>query len=114
MPLALDPSKTFDVVLDSDKDKDPKPTFRFRYPNGREWISIAEMADGIQTGARSGGEALRRMYDLLRLPLVGWENMNGMEYKPEDLDLLLNPGEAGELLQKVMENIKPSDAEKNG
>ena len=113
MPLALDPSKTFDVVLDSDKDKDPKPTFRFRYANGREWIAIADLADTLQQ-QKSGGDALRNIYDILRMPLVAWEHMNGMEYKPEDIDLILNPGEAQELLEKVMANIKPSDAEKNG
>jgi hypothetical protein len=113
MPLALDPSKTFDVVLASDLDKDPQPTFRFRYANGREWIAIAETADALQQ-QRSGADALRKIYDILRMPLVGWENMGGVAFKPEDLDLILNPGEAQELLEKIMANIRPSDAEKNG
>jgi hypothetical protein len=111
MPIALDPSKTFDLVLKSDEGKYPPPTFTFRYINGREWIGLAETLDGIQ-GANSGGKALRAIYDALRVPLVGWSNMGDHDFAPADLDLILNPGEAKELFEKVMANIQPGDAEK--
>ena len=44
--------------------------------------------------------------------IVGWQNMNGMEYSPEALRDVLTYNEARELLRKVMYNQHVTPEEK--
>jgi hypothetical protein len=131
MPIYLDPKGKFDLTLASDKDKTPAPSFRFRYLNGRKWRKLAEIQDEIAKGAAtgaSGAVTLDRIYEALRVGLVGWANvttddaevlgefnitpaMQGepmeLPYKPELLDVIVGPGEANELLEGLVATIRP-------
>ena len=106
MPLVLEPNRTFPVVLEIDENKpDPKPTFYFRYLNGREWREVAELSDRM-FAATSGAEAIDKVYESLAKGLTGWENMVDpttgelIPFDVKDLDRIVTLTEAHELMEK--------------
>jgi len=122
MPRALDPDAVFALVLDSDADKPPesRPAFLYRPVTGREWRRLALIGDDIE-GAASGVAALDALFASLRVGLAGWRNMrdpagNEIPFDPAELDALLDPREANELLFKLLESVSVSgdDAKKYG
>lgn len=109
MPLALDPQQTFDVWVKSDADKPEaeRPTFTFRYLNGREWRRVAEIWDGMDERA-SGPDGIDGIFEALRIGLAGWRNIrrpdgSAWAFDAKDLDLILNPMEAMELVGAMLE-----------
>lgn len=122
MPRALEPNLTFDVVLESDQDKPTaeQPAFVYRTLNGREWRKMAALSDRMDAGGfSSSGEPLDVIFDVCSIGLVGWRNMNGpsgeIAFNPKDLDLLIDPIEAQELMREVMKGnqVSPSDKKKS-
>lgn len=114
MPLALDTEQTFDLVLESDQKKpaDKRPTFTFRFLSNREWKQIAKLADNIQDLQKRGLEPLlTEVENGLRISLVGWRHMTDpktgkpIPYKPENLDMIINPAEMWELVFKVRNHV---------
>ena len=108
MPLVLEPNATYDVVLSSDagKPKDKQPTFIFRYLSGREWKKLAKLSDEFDQKT-SGEKALDLVFRAIKMVLFGWRNMNGpdgkeIEYNPDELEAIVTPGEAVELMQAAV------------
>ena len=107
MPLALEPIKTFKVVLEIDKDKpeSKQPYFEFRFLTGREWKEVARKADAREE-TESGVDAIEKIFEVLAFGLVGWGNMIDLKTKAEflfntdELDQLVTLKEANELLAK--------------
>ncbi len=110
MPRALEPGRVFDIVLESDKDKpkETQPAFQYRTLNGREWRKIASVQDRLETDEsfNRASEVLDVIYDACSTGLVGWKNMVGpdgpISFDPANLDLVVDPVEARDLLLKVM------------
>lgn len=121
MPRALEPGVKYPIVLDSDSDKpeDKQPKLFYRSLNGREWRRVAAVSDGIEQSPDSG-TMLDSLYEVVCLGLIGWKNMadpaTGKEipFKPEDIDLVLDPHEASEVMQKILDagKVSPSDKKK--
>ncbi len=117
MPLALDPNETYEVSLRTDADKPDavRPRFRFRFMSAREWREYAKFGDDRDAlaKAKDAGVILDELFRLLRLYLVGWENM-GRAFASPDLDTLLTPGEAWELYYRARETVRlnPEDKKK--
>lgn len=108
MPLALDVTATFEIVLESDAGKSPetRPVFVCRYLSGRELRQVAEALDSLDAAA-SGAEAIDKVFEQLERFVTGWENMIGRDgaeipCEPGRLADLLTIGEAQELAAKAM------------
>ena len=119
MPRALEPGMEFEIVLDSDAEKPAgaRPTFVYRSINGREWRSIAAITDRMEAGGfSSGGDALDVIYQACSTGLVSWRNMYGpdgeIEFNASDLDLVIDPMEAKELMFKVMSEMQVTSEDK--
>lgn len=115
MPLACDPSKTFDVWLSSDADKPEheRPTFVFRYINNREFCAVGEAMDGLSKH-ESVTAAVTVCMDQIRVGLVGWRHMpdpenpgEALAYDPSKLDLILSHTETHELIQRMQYGARP-------
>lgn len=111
--------KRIKVVLKSDEHKTENvPAFIYRPLNGREFIRMAEVNDRMVEGEMKIAERLGLVYQTAAIGLVGWENMidptTGHEFKfsPDDLDLIVNPFEVQNLLERVMEAMQPSNDDK--
>lgn len=118
MPQICD-GKRVKVVLQSDEHKTEKvPAFIYRPLNGREFIRMAEVNDRMVEGDMKVAERLGLVYETAAIGLVGWENMtdattgNEFAFNPSDLDLIVNPFEVQNLLEKVMEAMQPSNEDK--
>ncbi len=118
MPQICD-GKRVKVVLQSDEHKTEKvPAFIYRPLNGREFIRMAEVNDRMVEGDMKVAERLGLVYETAAIGLVGWENMtdattgNEFAFDPSDLDLIVNPFEVQNLLEKVMEAMQPSNDDK--
>lgn len=118
MPQICD-GKRVKVVLPSDENKtEAVPAFIYRPLNGREFIQMAEVNDQMVEGKLKVAERLELVYKTAAIGLVGWENMRDpetdtdFEFKPENLDLIVNPFEVQSLLQCVMEAMQPSYEDK--
>jgi hypothetical protein len=107
MPISLDPTARFELVLSGDKDKSPAPAFQFRYLTGREWMKVATIADSVATST-GGAEALEKIFAVIKVPLVGWSNMGQHDFDAGKLEDIINPDEAKELLEGIMSHIRPS------
>ena len=106
MPLALEPNRTFPVILETDQNKpEPRPTFYFKYLSGREWKSVAELSDQL-FGAASGAAAIDLIFGSLAKGLVSWENMvdpdthDPIPFNVTELDSIITLTEAHELMEK--------------
>jgi len=122
MPRALDPKQKFKYVLKSDQDKpaNEQPAFFLRTLSGRKWREAAAINKALEA-AKEGSDfepILDQMYGLLRLGVRGWENMvdpdteQPIPYDPASLDLLLDPAEAGELMEAIVAGQEVSLADK--
>ncbi len=118
MPQICD-GKRVKVVLQSDEHKTEKvPAFIYRPLNGREFIRMAEVNDRMVEGDMKVAERLGLVYETAAIGLVGWENMtdattgNEFAFNPSDLDLIVNPFEVQNPLEKVMEAMQPSNEDK--
>lgn len=119
MPIALKPGGRFPLVLNTDKDATPdrRPTFFFRFLNGEQWMDLSDIAESISQSS-AGREALGKVYQALRMALIGWEHMynptsgEAIAFDPAKLQTIINPGEAQELLKGVMASIRPSEDER--
>jgi hypothetical protein len=113
MPRALEPGQRFSVVLDSDEDKPvaTRPTFWFVTKSVRDWKAGRETI--IKNLEADAWDATLAM---LRLSLVGWDNMTDPEtqqpiaFNLDDLDRLVDFTEAQELLDKI--RFGPRDKKK--
>src|SRR5690606_36961978 len=116
MPVALDPNKRFEVVLESDKSLPDKqrPTFIFRHLTAREFMSSADDCDALSQSG-SGRQALDSILSRLGKGIVGWRNMNGIEFSADKLADLLTVQEAGELLSAMVKGnqVEAQDAGKS-
>ena len=116
MPIACDPNQTYEIVLASDENKPPevRPTFVYRHLSAREWKQVARLQDALEQSAE-GAEAIDKMIDAARLGLVDWRNMTGVDgeaipFDVGELDALLGPQEAAEMIQRIMRQ-RPTVAE---
>ena len=113
MPIFLDPARaTFDYVLRDDRKgpEDQRPTFTFRQLPAREQLRVAEAHDALQgdvSVSTSFGEIIR----VIELALVGWRNMNDIEFAEGRLIDIINMGEAAELVRGLLEGMRPSEDE---
>lgn len=106
MPRALDPNSRFPVTLASDADKPEaeRPVFLARYLSGRDWERVSELAEGEPVSVK---QMLDPVYEGLAIGIAGWRNMvdgsgTSLDYSPDLLRSVLDPGEARELLMAVL------------
>jgi len=83
MPMALEPTQTFEIVLESDRGKPPdeRPVFLARYLTGRQWRQVSEM-DEAMAAAAGGAAACDVLYDALRRCIAGWRNLINVSGAP--------------------------------
>ena len=124
MPLALEPSERFEIVLESDKDKprETQPRFYYRYLTGRQWRAVARRQDELE-GLGSGEAVADATYESAKTGLVGWENMTtpvdtryvaaggDFPFDPDNLEDVIGLVEAQELIAKLLRQI-PDAADK--
>lgn len=118
MPKALEPGKSYPVVLDSDKDKhiDERPTFFVKTASIRQHEDIIAVLDSYNESGATVREVFDRTVAKLSEVVTGWKNMrvNGVDltYSPDQFRDVLDYREARELLSKVAWNNYVSDDEK--
>ena len=115
MPIALDPSETFEVSLPADEGKaaETRPVFVCRFLTARRWREMARVGDESPE-ALTGEDVLDRAVHALRLSLCGWRGLP-VEYA-EDADLLdlLTVGEVWELYYLIRRGSCLSVSAKKG
>ncbi len=122
MPRSLT-GRPLPIVLESDRQlpEAEQPTFFFRYPTGRQWLQITTELDDANAKGTMSARA-HAIYAVLKPLLVDWRNMfdqtgqarREIPFKADDLDLLVDPGEAAELfaaLQLSTDDKKKSDSQ---
>lgn len=119
MPLALEPTETFRVVLESDKKKPEaeRPYFEFRHLSGREWRKLAKLTDS-GSEPKDGLDEMDDAIKMISSGLVGWGNMKTatsttIRFNKKRLDEILTPAETFELLIKFRNQGLTVDDEKN-
>jgi len=113
MPLPIDPTQTFDLVLQTDAAK-PEPeraVFRFRYLSARELLRVAPIGDatGEELHKLPPAEIVQQLFDALRLNLVEMRNVP----PARDLEDMLTTSEAWELYWQARRQTRLEVAEKN-
>jgi len=118
MPITLDPQTTYPVVLATDRAKKHPPTFIYRYLNGRQWKKLAAVSDDLDQMITGVG-AIDAVYRIIEVGLVGWENLNNRADEPIifdkdhlELDEILTPAEAVEIMQAIMAQTPSIDDKK--
>ena len=114
MPLSTDPSRTFRIILESDKDKNPAPAFIYRYSSCRELRIAEEYYKNLMAAKKDKDledQSQKMLFDLLTLKLVGWENM-GIKYNPKELESILTLPEAFELFFRMLDQRPTADVKK--
>jgi len=108
MPLILDSQTKYKIALKSDKKKPAefRPCFVFQYLTTRSWRKVSELSDSFERSS-NGITAIDTVFEILRIGLVGWENMKRadgteIEYAPDKLEDILIPREATELMTAVV------------
>lgn len=130
MPIGLDTTRTFAVVLESDKDGPEKeqPRFIFRFLSTREFSRMGEMADSIDDLKEQGiVPVLAAIVDTVLMGLVSWENMvrthhdgttEAIEFDPatagDVLQDITTPAELQEMMHEVMETVQLGPDTKKG
>lgn len=107
MPLALSPNNKFSLVLKSDQhlpEKD-QPRFIFKILNGHEQcqriVQMDEMEKMKLDKNVSAFEYMRKIFEVLGNFIIGWENINGIEFAVENIDCVLRSQEALELIYRA-------------
>jgi len=112
MPIALDPSQTFEIAVKSDEALpiDERPVFVYRFAAGRELRRMREIYEKVM---KAGDDTempfatMDELFDRLRERLIGWRNMidpatgEHIDFDPAELDRLITLPEAFELLARV-------------
>ena len=116
MPLALEPNETIEIILESDMEKPPesRPVFIYQVLSGAEFRSLGKVMDGL-SDSKDTDEVVTKVYDGVRLGLIGWKNM--FDYKNNkmlDFDLsiienILTIQEAHEIIHKRTSIIGADD-----
>lgn len=107
MPISFEPGQKYPIVLDCDKDKaaDVQPTFFAKSQAMRGQQKIGETLD---LWTDNEGLSLAELFDetikTLNGVVIGWKNMNGIEFSDDAMRDVLTYSEARELLRKVMYN----------
>jgi len=106
MPLFLEPDQKYPIVLDSDADKpkESQPTFFAKSQAMRGQQRISEVLERFHEPDITIAELFESTIGVLDGVVVGWTNMNGIEFSSESLRDVLSYKEARELLTKVMYN----------
>lgn len=115
MPLFLEPGQKYPIVLDIDADKPEaiRPTFFAKSQSMRGQQKIGEVLDMWNDNPNlTLKELFETTIEVLRVVVVGWKNMGGMEFDIEELQNILTYYEARELLRKVMYNQHITAVEK--
>lgn len=121
MTSPIDPRGTFRVYLDADADiaLNERPYFEFRRISGREWRKLAAMSDSLSESMKAA-EAIDAVFETLCIGLVGWGNQINPEdgqpvpFDPKHIDLVANPVDAQEIINKKMAGGRVSTEEKKG
>lgn len=118
----MDPDAIFRVSLNSDVRiaADRRPAFLFRPVTGRMWKK-AESLRKERHEASDPTELVDKICEMLRVGLVGWENMTDpdtgkpLPYDPAELDRLLLLREAMELVDEMLTGgqVSPDDKKKS-
>lgn len=121
MPRAIDFDQTFDLVLDCDKDKPEgeRPAFVYRTLSVREYRALVRyMRDDSKA---SNDVIVDEATKHAATGLVGWKNQkavtdgNGLvdvSFDPAELDRLITPLEAFELINKLISSCTSSPDDK--
>lgn len=107
MPIFLEPDQKHPAVLSIDKDKPvaTRPTFHAKSQSMRGQKKIADVIDRLFSDPTATTEQLHSdATEMLSEVLVGWSNMNGIEYSKEAIQDVLSYTEARELLTIVYHN----------
>ena len=115
MPLPVDPTQTFDIVLETDAEKPEaqQVRFRFRYMSAREFIRNSKLADTPQEelAARLGANGIvEKLFEAIKVNLEDVLNAPAVD---ADLEDYLTIGEAWELYYKARRQSRLEVAEKN-
>jgi hypothetical protein len=114
MPRALEPGQSYRVVLQSDQDKpkESQPAFLFRAATAREWRQVVVARSSLEAATLEA--QLDATLAALKITLVGWQHMD-RPYCAEDLDAVVGPYEAAELLSSVVNQgqVAPEDKKKS-
>ncbi len=124
MPIAVDPGKTFDYVLECDRTlpAEEQTVFEIKVLSARELADIEDKATKFVDGGlefRTGSQVLK----ILELGVKGWKNFRGRDGaeisfrdnngrpRPENWDLL-RPEWRRELSNAVTEQNRVTEAER--
>jgi len=118
MPIALDPTARFELVLKSDQDKPDPPTFVFHHLSCSGVNALLRFRERIE-GLKDVDAVLEELLALLKGSLVGWRYMYGLDgkeipYAPDLLADILAPKELMELLQRLPEAMSLDPEAKKG
>ena len=116
--LATDPTETFDVVLETDKERENPPTFVFRYLTAREFRALARNDALAEAKDADVDKALDALFGAIRANLADWRNVldragNLVAFRPGQLDALITVGEAWELYWSARRQSRLQVPEKN-
>ena len=114
MPSQLEPDLPFEICLDIDKSKpsESRPKFIVKSQSMRGQRRLIKTLDMILESGVSTDTLFNETVSALSDVLIGWQNMNEIEYSPEKIEDVLAYSEARELLRKVVFNSRVSDDEK--
>jgi len=109
----------YPVILSTDLKlpEDKQPRFIFQYLSGKRWEEISTISDQFDD-VKTGGDMIRLAFKAIRVSLVGWENMidpkTGKEipFDPAQLDDMLIPREAIELMQAAVSQVPTNEDKK--
>lgn len=107
MPIAIDPSSRIPVVLESDEGKENPPTFYVRPLTMRETRNADTLDQRMREANAGDGDPYAVLVAGVRVALVGWANINGLDGKPITFDLekiedVLTIEECFELMRKIV------------
>lgn len=116
MPRCLHPDDRGPYVLKSDQHLPEKqrPYFLFRTMTGRQFREAIRLCSEFSNvGTDEADRAVESLYDAVRTGLAGWGNMidhnvpegqkpRPIPYDPENLEDVVDPEEAGELLSAML------------
>lgn len=115
MPLFLEPGNRYPIYLDIDSQKpsEVRPTFFAKSQSMRGQQKVAEVLDmWTDNPSLTIAELFDATINVLSGVVVGWSNMNELEFSADAMRDVLTYNEARELLRKVMYNQHITTEEK--